>query len=86
MSDTDRIEAAFLAAGIDPEFSAVIHEYHKNVYVYALVHTLANYMERCQQLEGEASDKRHEIELAREIWGLGSPGNGRNNPGTPGSG
>lgn len=50
MNDYDRIEAAFLAAGIDPEFSAVIHEYHKNVYVYALVHTLANYMKELERV------------------------------------
>lgn len=51
MSDYDRIEAAFLAAGIDPEFSAVIVEYRTNIYVHALVHTLAKYMERVQELE-----------------------------------
>ena len=48
--NVERIERAFLAAGIDPEFSSVINAYQTNPYVHRLVHTLAEALERIDEL------------------------------------
>lgn len=65
--DYYRIEEAFLAAGIDPEFSAVIHEYHTNPYVHALVHKLADYMDALK------TDDDHLIRFNENGWIIQHP-------------
>lgn len=67
MNDQDRIEAAFLAAGIDPEFSAVIVEYRTNPYVQALVHKLADYIDLLSE------DEDHLIRFNETGWTIQHP-------------
>lgn len=63
----DRIERAFLAAGIDPEFSAVIVQYNTNPYVKALVHKLADIIDEL------SSDEDHFIKFNADGWTIQHP-------------